>query len=120
MSDNLMSYFDTDRNAVIICLESGSEVAVLAAAEAESLGNEILAASRGESTGYEEFFAQQNDDGYGSDDPDEQALADADDALRVLAGDQPASTKDEQGACVLTGVPGEDEDDCTTHDHEDA
>lgn len=71
---------------------------------------------------------------YGSDEPDEQTLMDADEALRALNMDiitesstqpstQPdagadAQTSHGQGACILTGEPGENDDDCTTHDHE--
>lgn len=59
MSDNVFAYFDETRQAVILRLESGTEVAVLNTDEAESIGNELLAASRQEDTGYEEYLAQE-------------------------------------------------------------
>lgn len=60
MSDNLMAYYDDVRDAVVIRLESGQELAEFSRLEAESFGNEVIAAAHKESTGYEEFFAQEN------------------------------------------------------------
>ena len=78
MSDNLLAFYDTDRDAVIVRLESGTEVAVLDVDEAASLGDEISAAARRESTGYEEFFAQEN-----GEDPDSDTNADFDPRTRT-------------------------------------
>lgn len=91
MSTTLIAYHDEALDAVVIATDSGTTLATLPVEDAASLGEEILAASRRESTGYEEFLAQSHEthetgeSGYGDDDPDAQALADADDALRRLA-----------------------------------
>lgn len=70
-------------------------------------------------------FDQPNP-GYGSDEPDERTLMDADDALRALdmdivSGDDATSDGGHDaapGTCILTGKPGENDEDCTTHEHE--
>jgi hypothetical protein len=74
MSDNIFACYDAERDAVILRLESGGEVAVLSRDDAASLGREIAAASMRQSTGYEEYLAQEA----GQDDenePDTDALA---------------------------------------------
>lgn len=90
MSDNPFAYYDDQRDAVILRLESGTEIAVMDPAEAESLGRELLAAADKRDTGYEEFLAQER-------------------------GEEPHYPR----TCILTGSPTEDPEDCTTHDHED-
>lgn len=64
MSDSLMAYYDPAREAVVVQRTSGSEVAVLDRDEAASLADEIAVAATGESTGYEEFLAQQGVTGF--------------------------------------------------------
>jgi hypothetical protein len=72
VSDNLFAYYDADRDAVILRLESGSEVSVLDRDDAHGLAREIMAASLRQSTGYEEYLAQETGDD--TDEPDTDAV----------------------------------------------
>lgn len=86
----VMAFYDEVRDAVVVRKVSGAEVALLGCADAASFAEEVAAAARGESTGYEEFLDQE-------------------------AGDASVAPG---GACVLTEASMGSEDDCTTHEHE--
>lgn len=111
MSDALLAYYDPTRGAVILRRESGTEIAILDHAEANSLGTEVIAAAHRRDTGYAEFLAQESgldlaageQSSYGSDEPDEQALADAEDAMRLL---REAETPGERATVEITFTDG--------------
>lgn len=86
MSDFLFAYYDNDRDAVIVRLDSGTEIAVLDTDEAESLGDEILAASRRESTNYEEFLDQED-----RPEDEDETLPDQDSNAPTISGQGPGS-----------------------------